>query len=86
MFIKMIGKQERKKVKKEKVVMDIDVKDLKFNKKSNKHNIIVNMDNTNGILIAILHELKDINKTLTKHDIVINNHETRITKLEEGDK
>lgn len=51
------------------------------NKKEINNNINVDM-NTNGILIAILHELKDINKTLTKHDLVLNNHENRIQKLE----
>lgn len=65
--------------------MDLDIKDNKFKytKEKGNQSIILNMENTNGILIAILHELKDINKMLTKHDIVINNHESRITKLEE---
>lgn len=63
--------------------MDFDFKDLKFNKKTSKNNISIDINNTNGILIAILHELKDMNRILARHDIVINNHETRITKLEE---
>lgn len=65
--------------------MDFDFKDIKVNNKKEKGNnsIVLNMENTNGILIAILHELKDINRILARHDMVINNHETRITKLEE---
>lgn len=65
--------------------MDLDFKDIKFKKKNEKHNNNINIDinNTNGILIAILHELKDINRTLTKHDYAINHLDRRVTKIEE---
>lgn len=58
------------------------ITDMAINNKKEINNNITVDTNTNGILIAILHELKDINKTLTKHDVVLNNHEVRIQKLE----
>lgn len=36
---------------------------------------------TNNILIDILKELKDINISLAKYEVIINNHEIRITKI-----
>lgn len=61
---------------------EVVITDMAINNKKEINNNITVDTNTNGILIAILHELKDINKTLTKHDVVLNNHEVRIQKLE----
>lgn len=53
------------------------------NKKENHNEININSthDNTN-IFIKIYEELKNINASLIKQNMLLENHETRLTKLE----
>lgn len=63
--------------------MDFDFKDaIKIKKEKNSTTNIYG-DSAVLILLDILKELKEINQTLTRHDITLMNHENRITKLED---